>query len=758
MRTWTSLLLLAVAAGCSSTPPATVTCNADETLCGGSCAKLKLDDKNCGSCGVACGADEACANGACYPSDCVGTPCDPSSVCFQDVCTDKACVGVVCPTGLTCSQGTCVCAAGRLTCGGGCVDPQTDDAHCGGCGHACAATEACVQGACLPKDCPQEDCDPLSVCYQGACVDRPCVGVVCSGGQVCQGGVCACPPKSTTCGGSCVDPKTDSAHCGSCDTGCGAGTRCAAGACLPTACDGGACDPLSVCYQGGCVEAACVGVACTGGQRCTAGVCVCPQGQVLCNGACVDVQGDAQHCGRCGNACPSGQACAAGACVMNACPSGQVPCAGGCVDTRIDPNHCGACGAACGAGRNCVGGQCQCPGGLTLCGTACVNLATDGTNCGACGRTCGAGSCSGGFCQCPSGQSPCNGTCVTLATDAMNCGQCGRTCSNGQVCSNGSCACPPGQSLCGGQCISTSADNLNCGGCGTVCPSGRYCSGGSCVLPFTCQTNYNAPPADCADFPVNLANCGQPTLAGTEGPYTGVVAASGQKFILPVPLAPNQMARTTTTLFGSGSGTNYRVGYLNDAGVELNGVTGTANSSSPAIRTMDYRGSPYSCAHPTGFYVADTFGSNLSYSIALERYALNGRMNVGGTSPMSPTALRTNAAGRTCDQVCGAVTRQCGDGQQSFSLVIPAGKAAIFNYAVTGAQNGSIFYLYAQEANGNSICELVRNQIADNSGWQFFQARLVNNTAQAQTVVVLPTNSFGGSVTDTFQLSVAVEP
>jgi hypothetical protein len=151
-------------------------------------------------------------------------------------------------------------------------------------------------------------------------------------------------------------------------------------------------------------------------------------------------------------------------------------------------------------------------------------------------------------------------------------------------------------------------------------------------------------------------------------------------------------------------------------------------------------------------------GSNLNYSLAVERYALNGRMNVGGTSPMSPTALRTNTAGRTCDQVCGSVTRVCGDGQQSFSLVIPPGKAALFNYAVIGAQNGSIFYLYAQEANGNLICELVRNQLVDNAAWQFFQARLVNNTAQARTVVVLPTNSFGGSATDTFQLSVAVEP
>lgn len=64
----------------------------------------------------------------------------------------------------------------------------------------------------------------------------------------------------------------------------------------------------------------------------------------------------------------------------------------------------------------------------------------------------------------------------------------------------------------------------------------------------------------------------------------------------------------------------------------------------------------------------------------------------------------------------------------------------------------------AFESTGNLICDLVRNQLVDNTGYQFFQARLVNNTAQPKTVIVVPTNSFGGSPTDTFQLSVAVEP
>ncbi|MCC6337061.1 MAG: hypothetical protein IT380_24095 [Myxococcales bacterium] len=751
-----ALLLLS----CSSTPPA-VACNAGETLCGGSCARLNVDDRNCGGCGTSCAAGTACANAACHPKSCGAAACDPSSVCFEDTCTDKACVGVVCPTGLSCSQGTCVCASGRLTCTGACVDPLTNEENCGGCGAPCGADTTCVQGACLPDDCPQEDCDPLSVCYQGACVEAACVGVVCAGGQVCQGGLCGCAPKDTVCGGQCVDPKTSDAHCGACDVGCDATSRCAAGACLPAECPSQTCDPLSVCYQGSCVEAACVGVVCGGGQLCSAGVCTCPAGRTLCDGACVDLLGSNAHCGRCGTTCASGQACASGTCVGNTCPVGQTPCAGGCADTAIDPAHCGACGAACGFGRNCVGGACECPPGLTLCGTACVNLATDAVNCGRCARPCGAGTCSGGVCQCPAGQTSCDGTCVSLGTDAMNCGMCNRACPTGQLCALGTCACPPGQSLCGGQCIPTTADNLNCGACNNVCPSGLSCSNSGCVAPFTCQTNYNTPPADCAAFPITLANCGQPTTTTTEGPFTGVLASSGQRAVVPLTVGPAELVRVTATLLGSGGGTSHRIGYLTDAGVELDSSTGVTSSSSPTIKALERRGNLLSCAHPAGFQVANTFGSNLSYSLQVEHLATNGRMNVGGLSPMSPTALRTNTAGRTCDQVCGTLTRECTDTLQTFSVVIPAGKAALFNYAaISGVPGGtgSVYYLYALETNGNSICELVRNQLVNDGLWHFWQARLVNNTSQTQTVVVQPTNTWGGDLSDQFQLSVAVEP
>jgi endo-1,3(4)-beta-glucanase len=40
------------------------------------------------------------------------------------------------------------CPGGSLSCGGACVQPQTDALHCGACGTACAAGHACVGGAC----------------------------------------------------------------------------------------------------------------------------------------------------------------------------------------------------------------------------------------------------------------------------------------------------------------------------------------------------------------------------------------------------------------------------------------------------------------------------------------------------------------------------------------------------------------------------------------------------------------------------------
>ena len=247
---WSLSLLLGCTSATPVAPPATCS-GPDQVSCGATCAILKTDDANCGTCANACPADKACAASACYPKNCAGAACDPSSVCFEALCVEKACVGVVCPSGQVCSQGGCTCAADRLSCSGQCVDPKLDDLNCGGCGRACAPGQACADGVCFERNCTGEVCDPSSVCFQSQCTERACVGVQCAGGQTCAGGACGCFGASSTCdGGTCVDTRIDSSNCGSCGKPCPSGQQCAASTCFPHDCPSQTCGPLEVCAQG----------------------------------------------------------------------------------------------------------------------------------------------------------------------------------------------------------------------------------------------------------------------------------------------------------------------------------------------------------------------------------------------------------------------------------------------------------------------------------------------------------------------------
>ncbi|MBI2373761.1 MAG: hypothetical protein HYV07_07170 [Deltaproteobacteria bacterium] len=117
-----------------------------------------------------------------------------------------------------------------------------------------------------------------------------------------------------------------------------------------------------------------------------------------CDGACVDLQTDPQHCGQCRRQ------------VEGTCVDGQPQCSGalqpclldppffeeqriGCVDVTSDREHCGACGERLTAGMSCVGGQPRCDDpSWTACptpdGLRCVSTTWDNEHCGACGRTC----------------------------------------------------------------------------------------------------------------------------------------------------------------------------------------------------------------------------------------------------------------------------------------------------------------------------------------------------------------------------------
>lgn len=732
-----ALLCLAVASlsTCTSPPPAVATCTAPQSTCGSSCADLSLDDRHCGTCENACGTGRACANGSCYPTSCMGMPCDPGSVCFENLCTAKECVGVICPAGQVCSGGACVCGPGRATCGTACADLDLDDANCGACGMACPAGKSCAAGVCADDDCTQEDCDPLSVCFAGTCTERACVGVICSGGNQCHGGTCGCT-EGMLCGAGCADVQLDSNNCGGCGNACDGGTRCAVGTCLPTRCNGADCDPLSVCYGGSCVEAACAGVMCPQGEVCSQGRCVCPTGKTACGSECAALSTSTTHCGACGRACAANESCVQSQCVTSSCMPGKTLCSGGCTDTQTDPANCSACGDACGGGRNCVSGACGCPQSLSLCGASCVNLSTDPANCGRCGQSCGGGACLGdGGCTCPagSGLTLCSGACTDLMNDPANCNACGRRCAAGESCSGGVCGCPAGQRLCTGACRDVQSDNLNCGNCGVTCPAGTQCTQGACVAPVTCFTNFNDA-GSCAFFPLDDLSCGAATVVGTI-PFSGTLAATNAESIFPLDAGPSSRLLAVGSYSG---GANVSERYRNDLTAQIGGANNSTTGAVPIIKQDGITGSPWTCANPVDFVVRNTFqsGSGVTFSGNITHELLQ-RYNTYGTTNATAPSINTPDGG-LCTQVCGNVSKTCGDDRAWYRITIPPRRAAILEYRFwTSSGGGANLHVQAARPSGAAICNLTNNVIIGTTP-STFRARMLNNTDVPQDTVVGP--------------------
>ncbi|MCC7535987.1 MAG: hypothetical protein IT379_07230 [Deltaproteobacteria bacterium] len=165
----------------------------------------------------------------------------------------------------------------------------------------------CVDGRCVYTPAPDRTaCDDGDACTDEECRDGVCVVTdtvecdatpmgPCDLGMACSPATGACTPVRRPVGASCVssDRCDDEPTC-TADGACTSATQCSRD-------DGNECT-APLCTGTGCVHAPITGMSCNLG----AGTC--------CNGRCVDLTSDADHCGTCLVACSEGLRCMNGAC------------------------------------------------------------------------------------------------------------------------------------------------------------------------------------------------------------------------------------------------------------------------------------------------------------------------------------------------------------------------------------------------------------------------------------------------------------
>ncbi|WP_199873496.1 hypothetical protein [Ideonella sp. A 288] len=109
------------------------------------------------------------------------------------------------------------CRSGQTACGNRCVDTQTDNAHCGSCGHACSAGAQCSAGACAT---PAAKCGTQTCAASQWCCQKACRNSVDGGSCPYQGSSAEyyCPKGTHACYDNPAKPSTPSMNCCCSDT------------------------------------------------------------------------------------------------------------------------------------------------------------------------------------------------------------------------------------------------------------------------------------------------------------------------------------------------------------------------------------------------------------------------------------------------------------------------------------------------------------------------------------------------------------